>query len=166
MDIRGLFSQKRTSEDISSEPEVPFTESDQEALGDGQSCHSQPPPVDEQLEQPPQKKRQSLSVSEKKIYKAKLSYKKEWEKKYPWVICNNPSEGMFRDICQKWGTPPAGSRGAWSTRGITDWNHATKLLKQHADSQWHRDGAVTADMAQEVESGKTVVELRLSSCNV
>ena len=43
----------------------------------------------------------------KKIYKSQLSYKPEWEKKYPWVFCTNPKEGMFCRTCQKWGTPPA-----------------------------------------------------------
>ena len=57
----------------------------------------------------------------------------------------------------------SGSRGAWKTRGITDWNHGTELLKQHADSQWHRDAAATAVMARQVESGKSVLELQCSS---
>ena len=26
-------------------------------------------------------------VTKKKLYKAKLSYKKEWEKIYPWIFC-------------------------------------------------------------------------------
>ena len=42
------------------------------------------------------------------------------------------------------GKPPAGSRGAWKTKGISDWNHATELLKHHADCQWHRDATVPA----------------------
>ena len=90
-------------------------------------------------EEPPRKKQCSqLTVSEKrKLYKVKLSYKKEWEKKYPWVFCDDPSKGMFCTTCQKWNKPPAGSQGAWVTREITDWNHGTELLKQHADSQWH-----------------------------
>ena len=70
---------------------------------------------------------------------------------------------MFCETCQKWGNPPAGSRGAWSTRGVTDWNHATELLKQHADSQWHRHAAATAAMAQQLESGQSVLELQCSS---
>ena len=43
-------------------------------------------------------------------------------------------QDMFCETCLKWGNPPAGSRGAWKTRGITNWNHGTELLKQHADS--------------------------------
>ena len=70
---------------------------------------------------------------------------------------------MFCETCLKWGNPPAGSRGAWKTRGITDWNRDTELLKQHADSQWHRDAAATAVMARQVESGKSVLELQCSS---
>ena len=70
---------------------------------------------------------------------------------------------MFCETCLKWGNHPAGSRGAWKTRGITNWNHATELLKQHADSQWHRDAAATAVMARQAESGKSVLELQYSS---
>ncbi len=116
-------------------------------------------------EEPPRKKQCSqLTVSEKrKLYKAKLSYKKEWEKKYPWVFCDDPSKGMFCTTCQKWGKPPAGSRGAWVTRGITDWNHGTELLKQHADSQWHRDAAATAAMAEQADKGRSVLELHCAS---
>ena len=44
------------------------------------------------------------------------------------------------------------------TRGITDCNHGAELLKQHADSQWHRDAAATAVMARQVESGKSVLQ--------
>ncbi len=37
---------------------------------------------------PPQAKKQRLSASEKRRqYVACLSYKREWEKKYPWVSC-------------------------------------------------------------------------------
>ena len=106
------------------------------------------------------KNRQS---EKKELYKAKLSYKKNWETKYPWVYCNNASEGMFCSICKRWGKPPAGSRGAWTTRGITDWNHATELLKQHADSQWHRNAAAMAAMAEQAEKGKSVLELQCTS---
>ena len=80
-----------------------------------------------------------------------------------WVKCKDPSDGMFWEICQKWGKPPAGSRGAWITRGITDWNHATESLKKHAASQWHRDASATAVMAKQSESGKSVLEIRCSS---
>ena len=60
---------------------------------------------------------------------------------------------MFCKTCLEWGNSPAGSRGAWKTRGITDWNHGTELLKQHADSQWHRDAAATAVMARQRRVG-------------
>lgn len=113
-------------------------------------------------EEPPRKKQcRQLTVSEKrKLYKAKLSYKKEWEKIYPWVFYDDP---MFCTTCQKWGKPPAGSRGAWVTRGNTDWNHGTEFLKQHADSQWHRDAAATAAMAEQAENGRSVLELHCAS---
>ena len=121
-----------------------------EASGDAQSLtHTT---VDDEEHQQPQKKKQHLTPCEKKrSYKAKLSYKKEWEKKYLWVTCKDPSDGMFCETCLKWGNPPAGSRGAWKTKGITDWSHGTELLKQHADSQWQRDAAATAVMARQAE---------------
>ena len=70
---------------------------------------------------------------------------------------------MFCKVCQERGIPPAGSRGGWKTRGITDWNHATELLQQHAGSQWHRDAAVTAVMAHQSTSWQNVLELQCSS---
>ncbi len=70
---------------------------------------------------------------------------------------------MFCGTCKRWGKPPAGSRGAWTTRGIMDWNHATELLKQHADSQWHRDAAAATAMAEQAERGKSALELQCSS---
>ncbi len=85
------------------------------------------------------------------------------KKKYQWVSCTDSSEGMFCTICQKWGKPSAGSRGAWTTRGLTDWCHATELLKSHANSTCHKDAAVTASMAQQAERGKTVLELQCSA---
>ena len=86
---------------------------------------------------------------------------KEWQKKYPWVTCKDPSNGMFCETRLKWGNAPAGSRGAWKTRGITDWNHGTELLEQHADSQWQRDAAATAVM-----QGRRRVGSRNLSSNV
>jgi hypothetical protein len=118
------------------------------------------------LSEESQRKKQHIDVTasqKKKLYKAKLSYKKDWETKYPWVYCNDAREGMFCGTCKRWGKPPAGSRGAWTTRGIMDWNHATELLKQHADSQWHRDAAAAAAMAEQAERGKSVLELQCSS---
>ena len=70
---------------------------------------------------------------------------------------------MFCAVCQKWGKPPAGTRGAWTTKGVVDWNHATELLKQHADSKWHRDAAVSAAMAKQAEGGNTVLDLQCST---
>ena len=139
MDIRSYFSRKRSSQN-----------------------DLQPPTDEEDQQPPPQKKAQSAS-SKRQAYRAKLSYKKKWEDTYHWVTCIDPADGMFCSVCQEWGKPPSGARGAWTTRGITDWNHATELLKQHANSQWHRDSAVTAAMAQQVErAGQTVADLQCS----
>ena len=93
---------------------------------------------------------------------SKLSYKKEWESKCPWVTCELPSDGRFCSTCQKWGSPPAGTRGAWTTRGVTDWNHPPELIKQHADSKWHKGAAATSTIARQAESGQSVLDLQRS----
>ena len=81
---------------------------------------------------------------------------------YPWVTCELPSDVMFCSTCQKWGSPPAWSRGTWTIRVVTDWNHATELLKQHAGSQWHREAGATAAMAHQGEGDLSVLELQCS----
>lgn len=149
MDIRKYFSQASTSDlDLDeTQPDTNLTTDETIAT----SC-------------PPQAKKQKQSASEKRRqYVARLSYKREWEKKYPWVSCTDSNKGMFCTVCQKWGHPSAGSRGAWTTRGITDWKHATELLKSHAESNCHKDAAVTASMALQAERGKTVLELHCSA---
>ena len=121
------------------------------------SSSGEPPP-------PHSKKQQQLSSSEKRRqYKAMLSYKREWEKKYPSVTCQDASKGMFCTVCMKWGHPSAGSRGAWTSKGISDWSHATEVLKLHGESQCHRDAAVSASMSQQAERGKSVLELQCSA---
>ena len=57
----------------------------------------------------------------------------------------------------RWGETPA------PVLDLIDRTHGTELLKQHADSQWHRDAAATAIMARQAESGKSVLELQCSS---
>ena len=88
----------------------------------------------------------------RKLYKARLSYKKEWEQKYPWVYCDNPKQGMFFKLCQKQGNAPSTARGAWTTRGIQDWNHATEQLKEHSQSKCHRDAVIHARMQNKERS--------------
>ena len=101
MDSRDYFSRKRTSS------EETDSHRDQAASGDAQSLTQTT--VEDEEHQQPQKKKQHLTPCEKKsIYKAKLSYKQEWEKKYAWVTCKDPSDGMFCETCLKWGNPPAG----------------------------------------------------------
>ena len=86
-----------------------------------------------------------------KSNRSRLSYRKEWEKLYPWVYCNTPEAGMFCRICQKFGKPHATARGGWTSRGITDWNYAIEILKNHNDSNWHRDGAIAARMSERAQ---------------
>ncbi len=54
-------------------------------------------------------------------------------------------------VCKEWGKPPVSARGAWTTRGITDWNHAKDQLKKHAGSQWHKDALFTSTLARQAE---------------
>ena len=169
MDVRQYFPPKRTreteaevdktsAEDISQATGESSSKSCSQTQGDAASTSH------DLLSVPPHSKRQHLSASEKrKQYKAKLSYKREWEAKYPWVSCEDVNKGMFCTICQKWGKPTPGSRGAWTSKGITDWSHATELLWAHGESQCHRDAAVTASMAQQAERGKSILELQCSA---
>lgn len=89
----------------------------------------------------------SVKAAQKKAYKSKLTYRCQWESKYPWVYCNDTDIGMFCRLCQAHGKPPATARGGWTIRGIVDWNHATELLKLHNESKWHKDSAITARIA-------------------
>ena len=63
--------------------------------------------------------------------KSRPSYRKEWELKYPWVYCNDPQKGM---LCQKRRNlrSTARARGAWTTRAVKYWYHATEQLKEHS----------------------------------
>ena len=169
MDIRDYLSRKRTSS------EETDSHRDQAASGDAQGLtHTT---VDD--EEHSNLKRKScilLNVKRRASTRQSFHTKRNGKRnipgslvrilvmvcfmKYPWVTCKDPSDDMFCETCLKWGNPPAGSRGAWKTRGITDWNHGTELLKQHADSQWHRDAAATAVMARQAESGKSVLALQ------
>ena len=75
MNSRDYFSRKRTSSKKTDSHRY------QAASGDAQSLTLTT--VDDEEHQQPQKKKQHLTPCEKKsIYKAKLSYKQEWEKKY------------------------------------------------------------------------------------
>ena len=102
-------------------------------------------------------------VAKKLVYKSRLSYKKDWEKIYPWVYCTGPKEEMFCRVCQSFGRPSATARGAWTVKGVTDWNHATEMLKQHNDSKGHKDGAISARMGEQAKETGTVVDLQLAA---
>ena len=88
MSIRDYFSRKRTgciheqSEQTSSSSCDPVDEA-------ATNCES----LISSEESEPQRKRQHVNVttSKKKLYKAKLSYKKEWEIHYPWLHCTDPN---------------------------------------------------------------------------
>ena len=101
-------------------------------------------------------------LPQKKQLQSAAEKRKNRVEKHVWVICELPSDGKFCSTCQKCGSPPAGSRSAWTIRGLTDWNHATELLKQHASSQWHREVVATAAMAHQAEIGLSVLELQCS----
>ena len=48
-------------------------------------------------------------------------------------------------------------------KGVTDWNHATEMLKQHNDSKGHKDGAISARIAEQAKKMGTVVDLHLAA---
>ena len=100
MDIRNYFSRKR----------VHGESTDAGGESNDETATTESPP----------------KVTKKKMYKSRLTYRPEWEKKYSWVYCTNPLDGMFCKICQKWGRAPSTARGVWTARGIKDWNHATQ----------------------------------------
>ena len=166
MNIRWFISQKRPHEASPSEDDIDKgTPEDLPQVTNECSSLSSSQPGDatrhDLLPTPPHSKKQQLSSSEqRKQYKAKLSYKREWEKKYSWVTCKDASKGMF---CTIWGHPTAGSRGGWTNKGVTDWSHATELLRAHGESWCHRDVAATASMSQQAECRKSVLELQRSA---
>ena len=78
------------------------------------------------------------------------------------VYCDDPKQGMFCKLCQKRGNAPSTARGAWPTRGIQDWNHATEHLKEHSQSKCHRDAVIHARMAEQGKE-QSVPQLQCSA---
>ena len=153
MDMRKFVIQKRkhesndsSSEDEGSPTEVTVSQSQPKATS-SQAIDKDVGTADLQKSQ------------RKRIHKSRLSYRKEWEQEYPWVSCTNVEEGMFCTFCQKSGNSPVTARGAWTTRGIKDWNHATELLKLHNESKWHRDSTVYVQMAEQGEK-QNIIQLQ------
>ena len=71
-------------------------------------------------------------------------------------VCSVPSD-------KSWGHPTPGSRGAWTSKGVSDWPHASEMLKAHGESQTHRDAVLNSGMAQQAEHGNSVLELHCSA---
>ena len=140
-DLRNYFSRKRSRNEESC---------DQEELAKVDSAST------------PEEASVKSKAQQKKVYKARLTYRKEWIEKYPWVYCNDPQEGMFCKLCQKRGNPPPTARGAWTSRGVKDWNHATEQLREHSQSKWHRDAIIHARMAEQGEQ-QSVLQLQCSA---
>ena len=69
---------------------------------------------------------------------------------------------MFCKLCQKRGNAPSTARGAWTTRGIQDWNHATEQLEKHSQSKCHRDAVIHARMAEQGKE-QSVLQLQCSA---
>ena len=158
MDLRKFFFSSQSASELSLPQECRESDSETQHICGSVATSSSP-----ESSCPQAKKCKPWASEKRRAYVARLSYKREWEKKYPWVFCYDSSKGMFCNIYQKWGQPSAGSRGAWTTRGLTDWKHATELLKSHAWSKCHKDEAVITDMAQQAERGDTILELHCSA---
>ena len=87
MDIRKYFSSsKRTASESTAETDVSTEEGTCASAG---FSHA-----DMACESP----REKVSYEKPAAYKAKLSYKKKWEEKYPRVSCVSPADGMFCSI--------------------------------------------------------------------
>ena len=158
MDLRKFFSSSKSASELSLPQECRESDSETQHISGSVATSSS------RKSSCPRAKKCKPSASEKRrAYVAHLSYRREWGKKYPWVFCSDSSKGMFCKMCQKWGQPCAGSRGAWITRGLTDWKHATELLKSHAWCKCHEDAAATANIAQQAERGDTILELHCSA---
>jgi hypothetical protein len=68
-------------------------------------------------------RQKSMSKGEKKrAYKARLSYKSQWEQKYPWVYCSDVKQGMFCKLCQERGNPPAPTARGERSQGLEPCN--------------------------------------------
>ena len=78
------------------------------------------------------------------------------------MYCNDPKQVIFCKLCQKRGNPPSTARGAWTARGIQDWNHATEQLKERSQSKWHRDAVIHARMAEQGEE-QSVLQLQCAT---
>ena len=100
--------------------------------------------------------------AEEETLQSQAQLQEEWEKKYPWVYSDDPKQGMFCKLCQKRGNAPSTARGAWTTRGIQDWNHATEQLKEHSQSKCHRDAVIHARMAEQGKE-QSVLQLQCSA---
>ena len=93
---------------------------------------------DDHDNQPTASKRARLSCTEKmKVYKKNLKFNPKWGSKWHWVEYSQQEEGMFCEICRKYGKPPASARGAWTSKPVKNWVKATELLRQHEKSEWH-----------------------------
>ena len=101
----------------------------------------------------------SSKAQQRKLYKARLSYKKEWEQNILGCIAK---QGMFCKLCQKRGNPPSTARGAWTARGVQDWKHTTEQLREHGHSKWQRDAILHARMAEQGEE-QSVLQLQCSA---
>ena len=47
-------------------------------------------------------------------------------------------------------------------RGIKRWNHATEMLKEHNNSQVHRNAVITSRMAEQAASHQNVIQMQRS----
>ncbi len=68
-------------------------------------------------------------------------------------------DGMFCEVCKKYGKTLASARGAWVTKPISNWVKATELLKQHEMSEWHLASVEVQVMASLAStSGGTIAD--------
>ena len=150
MNIRDYFLRKRTGS-IHEQSEQPLSSSCDPV--DEAAAKCEPLISSEESEPLREKKHVSVTTSKKKLYKAKVSYKRNGRSTTPGFVAQTLMMACFVILAR------STVRGAWITRGMKDWNHATELLKQQMHSQWHRDAAITAAITEQAESGSSVLEL-------
>ena len=96
MDIRKYFSKKRPREDESQDDDTDVdvlpTHSEGCSTNVTEGCSTN---LTEGCSTNP-----TAKALKKKVYTSKLTYRCQWESKYPWVYCEDPEKGKFFQICK------------------------------------------------------------------
>ena len=64
-------------------------------------------------------------------------------------------------MCQSFAMPSETARNALTVKGCYGLEYGTEMLKQYNDSKGHKDGAISARMAEHAKERGTVVRIWL-----